>query len=108
MIAIAFLGTLFAVTMTGPANGEEESATWVVYGRVEIDQEDDEGNVISVFIDDPDQGEFLVAADGKGPELLGHVGDTVEATGWVSEDDETGYFDYVLHVNSYTVMEDEP
>lgn len=107
VLGMACLGLILTGALTGQARGEEDRATWTVTGQVQVDQEDDDGNVLSVFIEDFDQGDFLVAGDGAGAELVDHVGETVEAIGWVTEDDDEGFYDYIIHVESYKILDEE-
>jgi hypothetical protein len=77
-------------------------------GEIEPAEYDDEsGELISVAIYDPKWGSVLVSPEGKGRELLDHVGAIVTATGTIMELSDDSGFEYVIKVSSYTIREPE-
>jgi hypothetical protein len=94
--------------LAGSGLAEENSAA-TIRGEVEAAQYDDQDRVIQVSIFDGEWGAVLVLNEGRGRELLKHVGAIVSATGQLSEiDDESGYL-YAIRVESYKLDEtDEP
>jgi len=75
-----------------------------VTGTVESAEEDENGFATRVYIE-ADDYDYLVAAEGAGADLVDHVGDRVEATGRVSDSDDKADFDYLLYVESFTVLD---
>jgi hypothetical protein len=77
-------------------------------GEIEEGVYDEEGEIlVSVSIWDSEWGSVLISNQGKGAELLNHLGAVATVTGTISElgeDDESG-FAYVIKVSSYTVEE---
>jgi hypothetical protein len=79
----------------------EESVT--LNGEIEVAEYDDEGNPASVMIFDPEWGSILVSHEGKGKELLNHVGAFVSVTGTVIDlGDDSGY-SYAIQVSDYVI-----
>ena len=68
------------------------------------------GNVRSVYIEAPGEGEFLVARGTDiGKELRAHVGSTVRATGYVRKSIRDAEFALVIDILSYELApSDEP
>jgi hypothetical protein len=69
------------------------------------------GKVRAVYIEDPQEGEFLVVRGTEvGKELLKHVGATVRATGYVRKPRPETEFELAIDVLNYEIVpsEDEP
>lgn len=67
------------------------------------------GKTLSVYIDDAEQGEFLVLRGTEvGKELLKQVGATVKATGRVSKAYRDPGYDHVIDVVEYEVVTPAP
>jgi hypothetical protein len=82
---------------------DEDSVT--LNGEIEVAEYDDDGNAASVMVYDSEWGEVLVSKEGKGKELLNHVGAVAEVTGTIVElDDDSGY-SYAIQVTGYTIEE---
>ena len=80
---------------------EEDSVT--LNGEIEIAEYDDDGNAVSVMVYDSEWGSVLISKQGKGKELLNHVGAVVKVTGTIVElDDDTG-LSYAIQVGAYTI-----
>ena len=74
-------------------------------GEIEVAEYDDDGNATSVMVYDSEWGEVLVSKEGKGKELLNHVGAVAKVTGTIVElDDDSGY-SYAIQVTGYTIEE---
>jgi len=101
-VLAAVVLALLAVAPT--AAGEAEAMS--VSGEIEISEYDDDGNVAQVTIYDSEWGSVLVLNNGKGAELLKHVGAVVTATGDIRELDEDSGYSYAIQVTSFTI--DEP
>lgn len=100
---------VFALLVAGSliAQGQDDDAREgqeTVFGRVMVAEENDDGEVLAVSIDDADWGPVLVASNGRGRELVELVGAFVEATGRIDELDEEE-FSYIIHVEAYSVIE---
>jgi hypothetical protein len=102
---IALLVVLAAVLGSGllvrgaAAVGAQEIT---VVGTVIETDWDDDGNVTAIDLV-ADDGNYAIDLSGRGSELLGHVGETVEIAGSISED-EGGWT--TLLVASYTVLQE--
>jgi len=95
----------FALLLVSPAKADGMAAT-TIRGEVEAANYDEDGRVTKVAVYDDEWGAVLVLENGKGTELLKHVGVLVSATGNIRElDDDSGY-SYAIEVTSYTI--DEP
>jgi hypothetical protein len=82
--------------------GEENIVT--LKGAIEVAAYDDDGAVEAVAVYDSDWGEVLVSNEGKGKELLDHVGAFAEITGTIVEIDEDSHgFEYEIIVTTYTI-----
>jgi len=88
-----------APVLSRPCNAEDPQRV-TIEGSIEIAAEDDDGNVVSVYI--MDRGDdYLVLADGRGASLKNHVGRWIEATGTAIPRDEGDGFDFGLRVDNY-------
>jgi hypothetical protein len=97
----ALLIFMVAVAPGAPALADEDSVT--LNGEIEVAEYDDEGNPTSVMIFDPEWGSILISNEGKGGELMNHVGAIASVTGTVVElNDDSGY-SYALHVSDYVI-----
>jgi hypothetical protein len=102
------LATTLAVVLLllfGPvAVWGEEDVT--IEGEIEEAEYDEEsGAVTTVSIWDSEWGSVLVSNQGKGRELLNHVGAVAKVTGTIRELDDGSGFPYVIQVSSYTIEE---
>ena len=98
--------TLLVVLASAAAGSlAQKKTTKTITGKVLAYQVSRE-KVQSVYIRDPDQGEFLIQrSTDKGKELLRHVGATVKATGYDKESTREPEFKFVLDVLEYEVLE---
>jgi hypothetical protein len=62
---------------------------------------DEQGNVTGIAISSHDENDYLVDQKGKGPELLLHIRQEVEAAGVVREDEGKK----IVRIRKYTVIE---
>jgi hypothetical protein len=83
--------------------GNEELQT--ITGEVEPAEHDENGDVSSVGIYDDEWGWVVIANEGKGKELLAHVGAVVKASGTITEPDDESGTKYVMKVSSYSIEE---
>jgi hypothetical protein len=82
---------------------DEDSVT--LNGEIEVAEYDDDGNAASVMVYDSEWGSVLISNEGKGKELLNHVGAVAKVTGTIVElDDDSGY-SYAIKVTGYTIEE---
>ena len=88
-------------------------ATWVLAeqepvslkGEIEVAEYADDGKAVSVMVYDSDWGSVLISKEGKGKELLGHIGAVAKVTGTLVElDDDSGY-SYAIRVSGYAIEE---
>jgi hypothetical protein len=88
-----------------PAIAEEEEAT--ISGEIEVaDYSEEDGSVTAVSVFDVEWGDVLISNEGKGRELLNHVGAETTIVGRIFDlDDDSGYL-YEIRVSSYVI--DEP
>jgi hypothetical protein len=101
LLGIALALCLTALVTSGNLHAQKPTTT--VTGTVK-GAEVYRGKVRSVYIEDSADGDFLVLrGTEKGKELLGHVGDTVTATGYVRKQDRNPKFDQVIDVLSYEI-----
>jgi hypothetical protein len=90
-----------------PAGAEDEYVT--LSGEIEAAEYDDDGGVTSVLVYDVEWGEVLMLNEGKGAELLAHVGEDVSVTGKLVELGDDAEYTYGLKVTAYTFeVPDEP
>jgi hypothetical protein len=82
---------------------DEESVT--LNGEIEVAEYDDDGNAASVMVYDSKWGEVLVSKEGKGKELLNHVGAVAKVTGIIVELDDDSDYSYAIKVSGYTIEE---
>lgn len=76
-------------------------------GTLDLAATDDNGSVTAVEIYEPEFGTVLVTRNGKGPELLAHVGEEVTLTGTIEElNDDSGYL-FGITVTRYTLLDVE-
>jgi hypothetical protein len=105
MVLIAAAASSAAVLMVSAEEEGEGKVT--VTGYVDVAEEDDSGQPMSVFIDDYDKGYYLVANEGKGKELLRHIGEEVEAQGVAERLDSDPDYDFLLRVSSFRLLSEE-
>jgi hypothetical protein len=86
---------------------EEEGTTVTISGEIEVAEYDDDGNAAALMVYDQEWGSVLVAAGGKGDELMEHVGEIASLKGKLTELDEDSDYDYSIRVTSYTFGEPE-
>jgi hypothetical protein len=84
-----------------PADGE----TVTLNGEIEAAQYDDDGNVTAAMVYDAEWGSVLILADGKGGQLINHIGATAEVTGTLRDANEDSDFTYEIRVSAYTILE---
>jgi hypothetical protein len=85
-----------------PARAEEEVT---IEGEIEEGEYDGEsGAPVNVSIWDSEWGSVLVSTQGKGRELLNHIGAVAKVTGTIRELDDGSGFPYVIQVSSYTIV----
>jgi hypothetical protein len=99
---------LFVILAGSLVAAKEETVT--LTGQIEAAEYDTDGNVASVAVYDMEKGSVLISKEGKGKELLSHVGVMAKITGTLVELDEESEYPYVVKVASYTTegLEDEP
>jgi len=86
------------------ADEEQEGGTMVTLsGEIEVAEYDDDGNTAAVMVYDQEWGSVLVAAGGKGDELLDQVGAIAKLTGKLTELDENSNYGYSIRVSSYSI-----
>jgi hypothetical protein len=77
-----------------------------IEGEIEVAEYDEQsGEPISVYIWDSDWYSVLISNEGKGRELLDHIGDVARVTGTITELDADSEFQYLMKVSSYTIEE---
>jgi hypothetical protein len=81
----------------------EEAVT--LNGEIEVAEYDDDGNVLSVMVYDSEWGSVLVSGEGKGKELLKHVGAVAKVTGTLVELDDESFYSYSIRVSSFSIEE---
>jgi hypothetical protein len=78
-----------------------------ITGMLEPAEMDDHGAVFAVTIYDGEYGTVLVLDEGKGADLVEHVGEEVTLTGTIEElDEESGYL-YGIIVSRYILHDAE-
>ena len=98
------LVVLVMLIVGAPAAWSEEKVT--IEGEIEVAEYDDQGETpISVYIWDSDWHSVLISNEGKGKELMNHIGSVASVTGTIAELDEESEFKYALKVSSYTIEE---
>ena len=99
--ATAFLFCLIVLLTSTGLRAEKPTTTVTgVVKRFEVDR----GNVRSVYIEDPREGDLLVVRSTEiGKELLKRVGATVRATGYLRKSREP-QFEQVIDVLRYEVV----
>lgn len=110
-IRAALAACVIAALAATPVLAEEKSVT--LTGEIEVAEYDDDDKVVSVMLYDSEWGSVLVAREGKGKELLGHVGAIVTVTGTLFEPDDDSGYSQAIRVTGYTIKEpaeryDEP
>jgi hypothetical protein len=83
---------------------EEETTT--LNGEIEVAEYGDDGSPESVMVYDSEWGSVLISKEGKGGELLSHVGAIATLTGTIVELEDDGDYSYAIVVKSYSI--DEP
>jgi hypothetical protein len=82
---------------------DEDSVT--LNGEIQVADYDDDGNATSVMVYDSEWGSVLISKEGKGKELVNHIGAVAKVTGIIVElDDDSGY-SYAIKVTGYTIEE---
>lgn len=102
--AVLWIGALIAVGMllvAGSVGAADQKPT-TVKGTVVATDFNDNGDPVQVAIE-ADDAEYLVAQDEVGFELLDHIGDTVEATGYITD---LGEGTLEIKVISFKVVEE--
>ena len=96
-------GTLLLTV--GLAWAADDETAVVLRGEIEPADYDDDGEVTAVSIYDDEWGDVLISLQGKGKELLEHVGAVAEIRGTVRElEDDSGY-SYAIRVTAYEIQE---
>lgn len=100
----ALSAVVLAIGAASPAIANQESVT--LKGEIEAADYDDDGEVASAAVYDDEWGWVLIVGQGKGRELLSHVGSTAEITGQLDEiDDPDSDYSYAIKVASYKIVE---
>jgi hypothetical protein len=87
-----------------PAAWSEEKVT--IEGEIEVAEYDEQGETpVSVYIWDSEWYSVLILNEGKGKELIDHVGSVASVTGTITELDDDGEFKHAMKVSSYTIEE---
>lgn len=94
------LGWSFAFTQT-------DADLVTLQGEIEPAIYDDDGEITAVMIFDREWGSVLIDRDGKGSDLLEHVGSIATVRGTIHELDDDSDFSYAIQVVDYTIGEDE-
>ena len=82
------------------------TASGIWLGEIEVAEYDEQGETpLAVFIWDSDWYSVLISNEGKGKELLDHVGSVASVTGTITELDDDGEFKHAMKVSSYTIEE---
>ena len=89
----------------GPLAARGEEAVTLEGEIEEVEYDEETGKATSVSIWDSEWGSVLISKQGKGRELLDHVGAVAKVTGTIAELDEESEFAYVITVQSYTIEE---
>lgn len=108
-LGVLMTSFVIAVTVGALAStvfGEEEEMV-TLSGELDAAEFSDEGDVLSVLIDDPDWGSVLVIAEDDAEDLLDAVGAQVTITGRLVELEEGEEFRYAIEVISYTIHDEE-
>lgn len=84
---------------------DEETAT--LNGEIEVAEYGDDGSPVSVMVYDSEWGSVLISKEGKGGELLKHIGAIATMTGTIVELDEDSGYPYEIRVNTYSIEEPE-
>jgi hypothetical protein len=104
----AFVVSGVAAYLAASPTAEPEVWQEMLRGTVEAAETADDGTVLRVEIDDAEWGYVLVAEEGRGLELMAHVGATVEATGQMQAiDDEEAMHEYVIVVEDFELLDQE-
>lgn len=93
-LALAALAGMAAVAAIEPVT---------LSAAIEVADYDDDGNVASVMIFVAEHGSILIDNEGKGKELLDHVGEWATITGTLEALDGEGGYDYVIQVEDFTL-----
>jgi len=109
--AVAGLTCVLAILAGTTVTAFEEEGN--VRGTIEAVEQDDDGNVTVVSLYDNEWGPVLISSEGKGEELLDHVGAVATLTGTIVETGDHDRFPYVITVSDYVIEEhfepeDEP
>jgi hypothetical protein len=105
MLVLLPLCLVAALLPGGMVAAQEEETT--IQGEVRVHEEDDEGQILSIYVSDETYGDCLVAKGRQWEGLVKHVGETVRVTGLLSETDEPGFW-YVIQVSRFSKVQDEP
>ncbi len=85
-----------------PAMAEEEDVT--ISGEIEVaEYSEEDGSVMSVSVFDMEWGDVLIANEGKGKELLKHVGAEATIVGRIFEINDDSSYRYEIKVSSYVI-----
>jgi hypothetical protein len=102
-LMVALPACLLVIVAGSPAIADEESVT--LNGEIEVAEYDEDGNVASTAIYDSEWGFVLISNEGKGIELLAHIGALATVTGEVVKVDDDNGYSHTIIVSSYTIVE---
>ncbi len=99
---LAVLLVLFGSHGSGATGAEERT----LVGEVAVNESDEDGNVLSVYLMDTEEGDVLVAQDGVWKDLLSRIGDTIQVWGTLGASQDPD-FEYVIHVTKFSPVTEE-
>ena len=101
-LAALLLGALLVVSGASLAESGEQQT---IRGEVEPADYDEDGFVSRVGIYDEEWGWVLISHQGKGKELLEHVGAVAKVSGTIVEPDAESGGDRVMRVTDFSIEE---
>jgi hypothetical protein len=93
--------TLVVLFMVPMISAEDESDPVTLTGEVTIHEEDENGEIVSIYLADTDRGNVLISEDGLWEEILDHVDERIEATGVLTKAGQL-MFTYKITVTSFS------
>lgn len=101
-IALALLAFL---TLT-PVPAEDDAAAVTLTGEVTVHEEDDEGEILSIYLAGTAKGDVLIAKNALWDQLLDYEDEEVEVTGTLSAS-PTPPFSHQITVTSFRSLDDD-
>lgn len=93
---------LLVILVGSPATAKVEEAV-ALHGEIEAAEYDGDGNVVSVAVYDSEWGSVLISKEGKGKELLKHVGAIATVEGKIVESEDDPEYSYSIKVSGYKI-----